>query len=103
MVELALTNEQKKEIVEKMKNEPLNTFISLQIKDETSGKMFVGAVKTVEGILVSGTRGDSNKSFIIQPGDITTLLSKGGRRRRVRKTQRRKSTKRRHTRRYRRK
>jgi hypothetical protein len=104
MVELVLTDAQKKEIINQMKNSTLNTSVSLQIKDDNKNQIFVGAIKTEEGILVSGTRDDSGKGYAIKPHEITTLSTqKGGRRRRVRKTQRRKSTKRRHTRRYRRK
>jgi len=96
MVQLVLTDDDKKAIINQLVNAQNG-----ESKNFVIGQTLFNINKTREGILVSSEGG--SKSYAIKPYEITTLLSKGGRRRRVRKTQRRKSTKRRHTRKYRRK
>ena len=117
MVQLVLTDNDKKAIVNYTNSAQFNLNSSLTV----NGKV-VNVVKNDNGdITVNGALGLSGQTpaIIIFKSEVEKIEKKleddntkqksnmftrsGGRRRRARKTQRRKSTKRRHTRRYRRK
>lgn len=98
MDQLVLTDDDKKMFINQLKKAQNG-----ESKNFVIGQTLFNIKKNNDAIYVSGEQNKLYKSYIIQPGEITNLSLKGGRRRRVRKTQRRKSTKRRHTRRYRRK
>jgi len=92
-----LTDHDKKHIAELMQTK--NNYESMSNIELTNNRK-VNAKNINAGIFVTS---DYSEYTIERPEILRLLTPKGGRRRRVRKTQRRKSTKRRHTRRYRRK